>query len=163
VFFGQERYGKNKRLFRMYKFRSMRADAEEVLRQNPQLYTQYCQSNFKLPDKQDPRLTGLGRFLRKTSLDELPQLWNVLRGEMAIVGPRPVVPAELVHYGPQSCLLLALKPGLTSAWVLGGRSTLGYPRRAELELSYVRNWSLWRDTWICLKTVPFVLTGRGAC
>lgn len=162
VLFSQERYGQNKRLFRMYKFRSMRPDAEAVLRRNPELYAQYCQGNFKLPERQDPRITAVGRVLRKTSLDELPQLWNVLRGDMAIVGPRPVVPAELAHYGPEVCLLLALKPGLTSAWVLSGRSSVGYPRRAELELGYVRNWSLRRDTWIMLKTVPLVLTGRGA-
>jgi lipopolysaccharide/colanic/teichoic acid biosynthesis glycosyltransferase len=133
-----------------------------VLRENPELYAQYCRSNFKLPEELDPRLTGLGRFLRKSSLDELPQLWNVLRGEMAVVGPRPVVPAELAHYGPGACLLLALKPGLTSIWVLRGRSAVGYPQRAELELGYVRNWSLWRDIWIFLKTVPLVLMGRGA-
>jgi exopolysaccharide biosynthesis polyprenyl glycosylphosphotransferase len=162
VLFAQNRYGKNKRLFRMYKFRSMRADAELVLRRDRQLFAEYCQGNFKLPEKRDPRLTPLGRLLRKTSMDELPQLWNVLRGEMAIVGPRPIVPAELVHYGPGAHLLLALKPGLTSAWVLSGRSAVGYPKRAELELGYVRNWSLRRDTWILLKTVPFVLTGRGA-
>ena len=162
VFFAQERYGQNKRLFRMYKFRSMRSDAEAVLRSDPELYARYLQGNFKLPEHQDPRITMAGRFLRKTSLDELPQLWNVLRGDMAVVGPRPVVPAELAHYGPEVCLLLALKPGLTSAWVLNGRSAVGYPRRAELELGYVRNWSLARDTWIVLKTVPLVLMGRGA-
>ena len=162
VLFAQNRYGKNKRLFRMYKFRSMRADAEQVLQRDPQLYAQYCQANFKLPERLDPRLTGLGRFLRKTSLDELPQLWNVLRGDMAIVGPRPVVPAELVHYGPVAYLLLALKPGLTNPWVLGGRSSVGYPERAELEVSYVRNWSLWRDASIFVRTIPCVLMGRGA-
>jgi lipopolysaccharide/colanic/teichoic acid biosynthesis glycosyltransferase len=107
-------------------------------------------------------VTAIGRFLRRTSLDELPQLWNVLRGDMAVVGPRPIVPAELSHYGPEAYLLLALKPGLTSAWVLSGRSAVGYPQRAELELGYVRNWSLWRDTWIVLKTVPAVVRGRGA-
>jgi exopolysaccharide biosynthesis polyprenyl glycosylphosphotransferase len=162
ILFSQNRYGQNKRLFRMYKFRSMRSDAEALLRDNPVLYAQYCQGNFKLPEELDPRLTRVGRFLRKSSLDELPQLWNVLRGQMAVVGPRPVVPAELVHYGPGACLLLALKPGLTSSWVLSGRSAVGYPQRAHLELGYVRNWSLWRDTSIFLKTVPLVLTGRGA-
>jgi exopolysaccharide biosynthesis polyprenyl glycosylphosphotransferase len=150
VLFSQERFGRNKRRFRMYKFRSMRVDAEEMLRQN------------KLPEREDPRITPLGRWLRKTSLDELPQLWNVLRGDMAIVGPRPVVPAELVHYGAGAALLLALKPGLTSAWVLGGRSSVGYPRRAELELNYVRDWSLTRDAQIFLKTLPVILSGKGA-
>lgn len=162
VVFSQERFGQKKRRFRMYKFRSMLVNAEEVLRQNPELYARYRQGNFKLPELEDPRITPVGRLLRKTSLDELPQLWNVLRGDMAIVGPRPVVPGELVHYGAGAALLLALKPGLTSAWVLGGRSSVGYPRRAELELAYVRDWSLRGDALIFLKTLPLVITGKGA-
>ena len=162
ILFAQRRYGRNKRLFTMYKFRSMHIDAETMLQRNPDLYAEYVRNNFKLAAERDPRLTPIGRFLRKTSLDELPQLWNVLRGDMAIVGPRPIVPAEIEHYGAVASLLLALKPGLTSMWVVEGRSGVGYPRRADLELRYVRDWSLLRDLWILLRTVPAVFKGGGA-
>jgi len=146
----------------MYKFRSMRVDADALLRNSPALYETYRKNGFKLPAHQDPRITPLGRFLRRTSLDELPQLWNVLRGDMAIVGPRPIVPDELDNYGAAGCLLLALKPGLTGAWVIGGRSEIGYPHRAELELQYVRSWNLWKDLAIVARTIPLVLSQRGA-
>jgi lipopolysaccharide/colanic/teichoic acid biosynthesis glycosyltransferase len=162
VVFAQQRYGRSKHLFLLYKFRTMHVDAEAALHRDPALYAEYVQHNFKLPEARDPRLTPIGRWLRKTSLDELPQLWNVLRGDMSIVGPRPIVPAELGHYGAASALLLALKPGLTSIWVVDGRSGVGYPRRADLELMYVRHWSLLRDLWIILQTVPAVFRGRGA-
>jgi len=162
VLFAQERFGKNKRLFRMYKFRSMHLDAEETLRGDPTLYAEYARNNFKLPDHKDPRVTLVGPFLRKTSLDELPQLWNVLCGDMSIVGPRPIVPAEVGQYGASASLLLALKPGLTSMWVVEGRSSVGYPRRADLELKYIRDWSLLRDLWIIVRTIPAVFRGRGA-
>src|SRR4051794_11186476 len=162
VIFAQQRYGKGKRPFKMYKFRSMRVDAEALLRNSPVLYDEYRKNGFKLPGNQDPRITRLGRFLRRTSLDELPQLWNVLRGQMAIVGPRPIVPGELDNYGPAACLLLALKPGLTGAWVVGGRSQIGYPRRAALELQYVRSWNLLLDIAILLRTVPMIIWQRGA-
>ncbi len=160
--FSQTRFGKGKRPFKMYKFRSMRVDADALLRNSPVLHDEYRRNGFKLPEGQDPRITPLGRFLRKTSLDELPQLWNVLRGEMAIVGPRPIVPGELDYYGSTACLLLALKPGLTGAWVAGGRSQVGYPHRAELELQYVRSWNLWQDVAILMRTVPMILSRRGA-
>jgi exopolysaccharide biosynthesis polyprenyl glycosylphosphotransferase len=160
--YSQKRFGKGKRCFNMYKFRSMRVDAEALLRASPVLYEAYRRNGFKLPADEDPRITPIGRFLRRTSLDELPQLWNVLRGEMAIVGPRPIVPGELDNYGAAGCLLLALKPGLTGAWVIGGRSEVGYPHRAELELQYVRSWNLWQDLSILARTVPMVLSQRGA-
>ena len=162
VFFTQERYGQHKRRFRLYKFRSMRIDAEEVLQRDPELFAEYRANHFKLPEHRDPRLTPIGLFIRKASLDELPQLWNVLRGDMSLIGPRPIVPAEIEHYGPFASLLLALKPGLAGAWVVHGRSTVGYPRRAEIELSYVRQWSLLHDLSIFLRTIPAVLIGRGA-
>lgn len=162
VFFVQKRYGKSKRLFEMYKFRSMRVDAEATLQRDPQLYAEYLGGNFKLPEDRDPRITRLGRLLRRTSLDELPQLWNVLRGDMSVVGPRPIVPAEVSQYGAVASLVLALKPGLTSMWVVEGRSSVGYPARANLELQYVRSWSLVRDIRILLRTVPAVLRGAGA-
>jgi len=162
VFFKQERFGQNKRPFMMYKFRSMRTDAEEMLRRDPALWEQYQRNHFKLPEDRDFRITPIGRLLRKTSLDELPQLWNVFKGDMSVIGPRPLVPAEIVQYGPYASLLLALRPGLTGTWVVCGRSAIGYPRRAELELSYIRQWSLWRDVKILLQTIPVVLLGRGA-
>jgi exopolysaccharide biosynthesis polyprenyl glycosylphosphotransferase len=162
VFFAQKRYGKNKRLFTMYKFRSMRTGAERTLHESPALYAEYTENGFKLPGGSDPRVTPLGYWLRKTSLDELPQLWNVLRGNMSLVGPRPIVPAELAKYGSAASLLLALKPGLTGMWVVEGRSSISYPQRAELELKYVRNWSLLRDLRILARTVRVVLRCDGA-
>jgi len=162
VLFAQQRMGRAGRPFRCFKFRSMRADAEEQLRRDPALYQEYLQNHFKLPEDRDPRLTKVGRFLRKTSLDELPQLWNVLRGEMSLVGPRPVVPDELDHYGEESALVLSLKPGMTGAWAVNGRSGIGYPDRAEIELAYVREWRLGRDLSILLRTVPAVFRMRGA-
>jgi exopolysaccharide production protein ExoY len=162
VFFKQERYGRNRRLFKMYKFRSMRTDAEATLLNNPALYEQYAENNFKLPEGSDPRVTPLGHCLRRCSLDELPQLWNVLRGDMSLVGPRPIVSAELAKYGSAGSLLLALKPGMTGVWVVEGRSKISYPRRAELELDYVRNWSFWKDLGILLRTIQVVFRCDGA-
>jgi len=154
--------GARGRLFRCYKFRSMRADAEQVLRADPNLYAAYVSNHFKLPADQDPRLTRVGRWLRRTSLDELPQLFNVLEGQMSLVGPRPVVPEELDHYGGRAPLLLSLKPGITGTWAVNGRSEVGYPVRADMELEYVRSWSLWLDIGIMLWTVPAVMRTRGA-
>ena len=162
VIFSQQRFGKHRRPFRLYKFRSMRADSEEVLRRDPALYAEYVRNNFKLPEDRDPRLTPIGAFLRKTSLDEMPQLWNVLKGDMAIVGPRPIIDKEIEWYGPLSSLLLAVKPGLVGAWVTGGRSQVGYPQRTDLELGYVKEWSLEQDLKIMARAVPTVLSGRGA-
>jgi len=162
VLFGQSRMGARGRLFRCYKFRSMRADAEQVLRADPNLYAAYVSNHFKLPEHQDPRLTRVGRWLRRTSLDELPQLFNVLEGQMSLVGPRPVVPEELDHYGGRAPLLLSLKPGITGTWAVNGRSEVGYPVRADMELEYVRSWSLWRDIGIMAWTVPAVMRTRGA-
>lgn len=162
IFFAQQRFGQHRRPFKLYKFRSMRIDAEEMLRKDQALRDEYRRNHFKLPESRDPRITAIGRILRKTSLDELPQIWNVLRGDMSVIGPRPVVPAEIEHYGSFAPLLLALKPGLTGAWVVNGRSAVGYPRRAEIELAYVRSWSLWRDVRIFVRTIPAVLMGKGA-
>jgi exopolysaccharide biosynthesis polyprenyl glycosylphosphotransferase len=162
VVFSQRRVGRGGRLFRCYKFRSMKTDAEEQLRTNESLYDEYRRNHFKLPEEKDPRLTRVGRVLRKTSLDELPQFWNVLRGEMSLVGPRPVVPEELSHYGDGAFLFLSIKPGMTGAWAVGGRSQVGYPDRTHIELAYVREWTLWKDFGLLLKTIPAVLYMRGA-
>jgi exopolysaccharide production protein ExoY len=162
LIFGHRRLGLNGRSFKCYKFRSMHADAEQRLRSDPTLYARYVVNSYKLPEDEDPRLTRMGRVLRKTSLDELPQLFNVLKGEMSLVGPRPIVPEELGEYGRGGASFLSLKPGITGAWQVSGRSRVGYPDRADIELDYVRRWSLGRDVRIILRTLPAVVVARGA-
>ena len=162
VLFRQKRPGFQGRSFYMLKFRSMRSDAEEVLRADAGLYDMFLQNDCKLPEDVDPRLTRSGRFLRKTSLDELPQLVNVLRGEMSLVGPRPLVGPELGNYRGRVPTLLSVKPGMTGRWQISGRSRVSYPERAEMDLEYVRNWSFLGDLWI-LSLTPFaVFVRRGA-
>jgi exopolysaccharide biosynthesis polyprenyl glycosylphosphotransferase len=161
--FGQARLGRHGRVFKCLKFRSMYTDAEQLLRSDPELYDLYVKNDFKLPEDIDRRITRLGRFLRRTSLDELPQLWNVFRGDMSLVGPRPIVVEELrQHYDNEEPLFLSLKPGITGAWQVNGRSSVAYPARAALELEYVQSWSLGKDLSILARTVPAVLTQRGA-
>jgi exopolysaccharide production protein ExoY len=160
--FRQVRIGRNARPFRIWKFRTMRGDAEAVLRADAALYAEYVANDYKLPPDRDPRITPLGRWLRRTSLDELPQLINVLRGEMSLVGPRPIVTDEIAHYGDHADTFHAALPGLTGAWQVAGRSDLRYPERCDVELEYVRNWSLARDLMILLATVRLVISGRGA-
>jgi exopolysaccharide production protein ExoY len=162
IIFSQWRLGRHGRLFRCLKFRSMYVNAEERLRRNSELYALYLESDYKLPERLDNRITRVGRFLRRTSLDELPQLFNVLRGDMSLVGPRPIVPDELRHYSQEGPLLLSLRPGLTGAWQVNGRSTVSYPIRADVELDYVQSWSLGNDFKILLRTVPAVLAQKGA-
>ncbi len=115
---------------------------------------------FKIRD--DPRLTGVGRFLRRASLDELPQLWNVLRGEMSLVGPRPPLPAEVSHYDQWHKKRLGVRPGMTGLWQVSGRSRLSFDEQALLDIYYVEHWSVWLDLKILLLTIPEVLFGRGA-
>lgn len=110
----------------------------------------------------DPRVSRFGRILRKTSLDELPQLFNVLRGDLSMVGPRPIIPAELEHYGDRSASFLALKPGLTGLWQISGRSDISYDERVKLDIYYVENWSLMLDIRILLKSVFTILGSKGA-
>jgi len=162
VLFAQERLGRSERRFQLLKFRSMVDGAEELLRQSPDLYRIYVASNFKLPENIDPRITPLGRFLRRTSLDELPQLLNVLRGDMTLVGPRPIVPEELAKYGEYGRMLLRVKPGLTGQWQVNGRSGVGYPERARIDLAYLAQRNLYQDLRLLLLTVPAVLKRRGA-
>lgn len=162
VFFNQTRVGKNGRKFQIYKFRSMILNAEEKLKADRELYQKYLDNNYKLEPHEDPRITSLGRFLRKTSLDEIPQLINVLKGEMSLVGPRPVVNEELQEYGVKIGDFLSVKPGLTGFWQVSGRSDVGYPERVDLELYYVYNQSLLFDIKIILKTVWMVLLKKGA-
>jgi exopolysaccharide biosynthesis polyprenyl glycosylphosphotransferase len=162
VIFGHPRLGRFGRVFRCYKFRSMYQNAEQRLRSDPVLYQQYVQNDFKLAAERDPRITPIGRFLRRTSLDELPQFWNVFTGEMSLVGPRPIVPDELQHYRGETPLFLSLKPGITGAWQVNGRSSVAYPHRTTIELDYVQGWSLASDLGILLRTLPAVVFGRGA-
>jgi exopolysaccharide biosynthesis polyprenyl glycosylphosphotransferase len=162
VLFRQMRPGLGGRTFPMLKFRTMRADAEEVLRRDPELYAKFIANDCKLPEGEDPRIFPIGRILRKWSVDELPQLINVLRGEMSLVGPRPVVGPELENYGDDAPLVLAVKPGMTGYWQINGRSTIPFPRRAWYDIYYVINWSLALDLKILLLTVPSVLLRRGA-
>ncbi|PFB59975.1 multidrug MFS transporter [Bacillus anthracis] len=162
VFFKQIRMGKNGEEFHIYKFRSMIVNAEEKLRSNEVLYKKYIDNNYKLEPSEDPRITKVGQFLRKTSLDELPQFLNVLKGDMSLVGPRPVVQEELVEYGERKDEFLSVKPGLTGYWQVSGRSDVGYPERVDLELYYAYNASLWLDIKILLLTVKDVVVGKGA-
>jgi len=156
--FSQQRCGLNGRRFTLYKFRTMVADAEMMKAALEHLNVK--KTAFKIPN--DPRLTGVGGWLRKYSLDELPQLWNIVRGEMSIVGPRPPVPSEVAHYELWQRRRLRMRPGLTCLWALAGRDTLDFDEWMRLDLEYIDTWSLALDLRIILKTFPHVLLGRGA-
>lgn len=169
--FAQVRVGKGGGLFKMYKFRSMVDRAEEVLKkwekENPKLLAEYKANSFKLAD--DPRLTGIGKFLRKTSLDELPQFFNVLKGEMSLVGPRAYKPDELKHQGeahPHSRgdiqALLTSKPGITGLWQVSGRSEVDFEERVKLDAQYARRKSILEDVKIICRTPLAVIKGKGA-
>ncbi|MBI3470509.1 MAG: sugar transferase [Candidatus Solibacter usitatus] len=156
--FIQERCGLNGRRFRFYKFRSMCENAEEL---RPQLeHLSRRATALKIPD--DPRLTPLGRYLRKFSIDEWPQLWNVLKGDMSLVGPRPAVPEEVEQYQQWQRRRLRMRPGLTCLWAVAGRDRVDFETWMKLDLNYIDNWSLALDWKILLKTIPRVLTGSGA-
>lgn len=162
VLFAHERVGLGGRTFRMYKFRTMRPEAERLLQADPLLMQEYVENGYKLPAEVDQRITRVGRFLRRSSLDELPQWLNVLAGHMSVVGPRPVVPAEIENYGVHRDAYLSVRPGITGAWQVNGRSTLDYPERVAIDAEYVRSWSLRRDLAILLRTPVAVITARGA-
>jgi lipopolysaccharide/colanic/teichoic acid biosynthesis glycosyltransferase/glycosyltransferase involved in cell wall biosynthesis len=159
VFHCQERAGENGRPFKLYKFRTMVANAEKLLAQliNPD---ELPEPAFKL--RQDPRVTRVGKFLRRWSLDEIPQLWNVLCGEMSLVGPRPEESWLVARYNDAQRQRLAVKPGLTGPMQISGRGALDFKTRLELELDYIQNYSLRKDFWIILKSIPAVINGKGA-
>lgn len=161
--YGQQRVGTGGHTFRCWKFRTMCLDAEKALNEHlqndPTLQAEW-ERDQKLRD--DPRVTRVGRFLRETSLDELPQLWNVLRGEMSLVGPRPIVKAEIRRYGSMYQLYKRVRPGISGLWQAGGRSDTGYAERVALDAYYVRNWSVWLDLVILARTVATVASRRGA-
>lgn len=164
VLFSHRRIGKGGRAFPCWKFRTMVADAEECLQKhldaNPDAKAEW-ESHRKLSN--DPRVTCLGRFLRKTSLDELPQFWNVLCGDMSLVGPRPITQDEMRYYGDRIDYYLAVRPGITGLWQVSGRSTSGYEDRVKLDVEYVKTRSLRKDLQIVIKTVWVVLSQDGAC
>lgn len=161
--FGHERVGESGRRFRCLKFRSMRRDAqaqlETLLETDPEALKEWNETR-KL--KNDPRVTRIGRFIRKTNLDELPQLLNVIGGQMSLVGPRPVTESELSRYGEQTEGYLSVRPGITGLWQVSGRNDVSYAQRVGLDAWYVKNWSPWHDFAILMKTVPAVLSRRGA-
>lgn len=161
VFYSQRRLNSMGRTFRCFKFRTMHRDADERLRQwmsSGDERAAEFKVAFKL--KHDPRVTRVGKFLRRTSLDELPQLWNVLRGEMSLVGPRPIVPEEIDKYGDDFRYLLMTKGGMTGMWQVSGRTDVNYAERVALDIYYIRNWSVWADFVILLRTVQIIFGKR---
>ena len=163
VFYKAKRLGLNGREITVWKFRTMRQDADEYLKKmlesDPVLAAEW-KEKFKL--EHDPRITPFGNFLRKTSLDELPQLFNVLTGEMAMIGPRPIVKAEVEYYGENYKVFSRVKPGITGLWQISGRSETTYEQRVNFDLSYIMNWSVWLDIYILMRTVLEVIRCRGA-
>lgn len=163
IIFAHKRVGMHGKKFYCYKFQTMIKDAEKVLEkylaENPDAKREWEES-FKLTN--DPRITKLGNFLRRTSLDELPQLWNVIRGEMSLVGPRPIVEKEIIKYGENIREYYMVLPGITGMWQVSGRSDTTYPERVAMDTWYVRNWSVWIDIMYLFKTVKAVLAEKGA-
>ena len=161
--YGHPRIGRNGKTFKCLKFRSMVVNSkevlEELLKNSPEARVEW-EKDFKL--KNDPRITKIGAFIRKTSLDELPQLFNVLKGEMSLVGPRPIVQEELERYEEDVDYYLMAKPGMTGLWQVSGRNDVDYDTRVYFDAWYVKNWSLWNDIAILFKTVNVVLNRDGA-
>jgi exopolysaccharide biosynthesis polyprenyl glycosylphosphotransferase len=151
--------GVNGKEFDAFKFRTMIQDSDRYLAAHPELLTEY-KENYKL--KRDPRVTRLGQFLRKFSIDELPQLVNVLRNEMSIVGPRMITPQELEKYNQWGINLLTVKPGITGMWQVRGRSDVSYEERVRFDMFYIRNWTIWMDIQLIFQTIPAILSKRGA-
>jgi len=145
--------------FDAFKFRTMYENGDEILEAYPDLHDE-LETNFKLKD--DPRVTMIGKILRKTSLDELPQLINVLRREMSLVGPRIITPAEVEKYEKWDINLMTVRPGITGLWQVSGRSDVTYEERVRLDMHYIRNWTIWLDIQLLFQTIPAVLRRRGA-
>ena len=163
VFFSHRRIRRGGSFFSMWKFRTMCVNSAEILEQHLAAHpAERLEWNRTHKLRRDPRITPLGRFLRRSSLDELPQVWNVLTGRMSLVGPRPIVAAEAVKYGSNFQYYLAIKPGLTGLWQASGRSTLSYSQRVDLDRYYAEHWSLWQDAKIILRTIPCVMNSDGA-
>jgi lipopolysaccharide/colanic/teichoic acid biosynthesis glycosyltransferase len=163
VLYGHKRQGLNGKHFKAYKFRSMVMDAEKklesVLDADPRLKEEW-ETTHKLRD--DPRVTRIGKILRRTSFDEFPQLINILKGEMSLIGPRPVTDPEIEKYGENARRVLSVKPGLTGLWQVSGRSDTDYAERVSYDLYYIQSWSVWLDLWILYRTPGAILHGKGA-
>ncbi|MBE9125160.1 MULTISPECIES: sugar transferase [unclassified Coleofasciculus] len=161
IFYVQERVGKDYKPFGCLKFRTMVENADELL---IELITQYpdmrqeFEDNFKI--KEDPRVTGIGKFLRYTSLDEFPQFWNVLKGDMSVVGPRPLVPEEVHKYGFHMDKVLTIKPGITGLWQVSGRNDIPYQRRVQMDIYYVNFRNVWLDFWLIVKTIGVMISPK---
>jgi lipopolysaccharide/colanic/teichoic acid biosynthesis glycosyltransferase len=149
----------NGKQFDAYKFRTMRTDGDQILAAHPELMEEY-KCAYKIKD--DPRVTRLGKLLRKTSIDELPQIFNVIKNEMSLVGPRMICPDELEKYNQWDINLLTVKPGLTGLWQVRGRSDVSYEERVRYDMFYIRNWTIWMDLQIILQTIPTIIFRRGA-
>lgn len=164
LFYRQVRVGRNGELFKMYKFRSMVVNADKKLLANKELYAKYVANSYKLPDGEDPRVTKFGRFIRRTSLDELPQFINIFIGNMSIIGPRPIVEKELTEYETKERIdkLLSVTPGAMGYWQASGRSNIEYPERCEIELFYVDHASLGFDIKIMFKNIISIFKHDGA-
>ena len=160
AFFSQLRVGKDGKAFRLYKFRTM-VDGAHLLHDHVRHLNEIDGPALKISN--DPRLHGLGAFLRRTSLDELPQLWNVLRGDMSMVGPRPALPAEVQHYEPHYLQRLTVMPGVSGLWQVSGRARVPFRRWMAMDIWYARNWSPFVDAAIVVRTLPAVFRGDGAC
>lgn len=160
ILFAHKRIGKNGKEIKILKFRTMYKDAEEMIKKFDEKQMKEYKENYKLKD--DPRITKIGNILRKTSLDELPQIFNIIKGDLSIVGPRPVVESELEKYGKNKDKFLSVTPGLTGYWQANGRSTTTYEQRMNMELYYVENRSLWMDIKIFFKTFVSVVKKEGA-
>ena len=159
IFFSQQRCGKDNKLFPMYKFRSMVSNAEELLEELME-HNEMDGPVFKIKD--DPRITRVGKFIRKTSIDELPQLFNILRGDMSIVGPRPAIPHEVAEYSHYHKQRLLVKPGLTCIWQVSGRNSIGFDEWMEMDLEYIEKRNLWMDIKLIFKTVGVLFGDENA-
>ena len=161
--FSQKRIGQDGKEFSFFKFRTMVKNADDILKKwishHPDIKIEF-ERKFKL--RGDPRVTHFGQFLRRTSLDELPQIFNIIKGDMSLVGPRPIVPNEIPKYGIHAKQVFRVKPGLTGLWQVSGRNDVSYERRVKLDLVYIKKWSLWLDFVILFRTFRAVLNGKGA-
>lgn len=162
IFFSQERIGLNGKTFKIYKYRSMVENAQEILKKDPKLYKKYIENSYKLLPEEDPRMTRLGRFIRRHSIDEIPQFINILKGDMSFIGPRPVIAEELLQYGERAPKFLSVKPGATGWWQVSGRSEVGYPERCDVELYYVDNCSFKLDMKIFFLELKRIITRDAA-
>lgn len=159
IFYNQYRVAQKGKIFKMYKFRSMYRNADE---RKKELESDSMTGGVIFKMKDDPRITRTGKLIRKFSIDELPQLWNVLKGDLSLVGPRPPIPDEVAEYSEWEWKRLEVKPGLTCTWQVSGRSDIDFETQVQMDIDYIRGWNILRDISLLFRTIPAVLTGRGA-